>query len=548
MDSLSDKTSIKMVKKTLDALPKGSKALDLAYDGAMQRVDSQLEGHRHLAKQLLGWLTYSERLMSVQEIQYALAIEPGESSLDEDNLSDVTEMVGYCAGLVVVEEDTRSLRLVHYTTQEYFRQNSGKHLVATQQDIAISCLTYLLYEEFGDGWVYKVEGQHDCHESYVEGAVKARLQKYPFLGYAARHWASHASMCEQQVVKELIISFAKQDRKVSSAGQAMLMVDDKRYFIGTFHYTGSSSPLSAMHVLAYIGNKAMFSELLNHGFEADTKDSSHRTPLWWAVEGGYHSMVEFLLLENRLKVNNRDFKSNTIHVPTSTINTPLHVAVYHGYTSIVKLLLDCTDIDINLRDNFGTSPLYVAAICGHTLIVKLLLDCADIDVNVRSGLGNTPLHQAVSYNHTRIVKLLLDCPSIDVNLGDEYGYTPLHRAAIDGLISTVKLLLDRTGINVNSRNWNGRTPLHVAAIKGGPSILKLLCAHPKVDLNSKDNEGRDVFSIVNQEQDQNQDYETNEERDKHFPALEEHLDIIRAAMEERKSRSSAQLAEQSSQP
>ena len=283
MDSLSDKTSVKMVKKALDALPRGSKALALAYDGAIQRVDSQLEGYRRVAKQLLGWLTYSERLVSVEEIQHALAIEPGESSLDKDNLSDIIEIVGYCAGLVIVEEDTRSLRLVHYTTQEYFRQNSGKHLVAAQQDIAMSCLTYLLYEEFGDGWVYEVEGQDDGHYAYSypsEGIAKVRLQKNPFLGYAARHWASHASVCEQQAIKNLIMTFARHDKKVSSAGQAMLRVDNRVFLIKTIHETGSSSPLSVMHVLAYIGNKAIFSELLNHGFEADSEDSAHRTPLW----------------------------------------------------------------------------------------------------------------------------------------------------------------------------------------------------------------------------------------------------------------------------
>ena len=65
MDSLRDKTSSKLIRKALEVLPKGSDALDLAYHGAMQRVEDQMEGVRVLAKQLLGWLTYSERLMTV---------------------------------------------------------------------------------------------------------------------------------------------------------------------------------------------------------------------------------------------------------------------------------------------------------------------------------------------------------------------------------------------------------------------------------------------------------------------------------------------------
>ena len=108
MDSLRDKTSAKSIKKALDILPKGSNALNLAYDGAMQRIENQREGFRLLAKQLLGWLTYSERLMTVEEVRHAMAIEPGTPDLDDNNLSDVDEILGFCAGLVIMDEETPS--------------------------------------------------------------------------------------------------------------------------------------------------------------------------------------------------------------------------------------------------------------------------------------------------------------------------------------------------------------------------------------------------------------------------------------------------------
>ena len=540
-----------MVEKALDALPKGSKALDLAYDGAMQRVDSQLEGYRHLAKQLLGWLTYSERLMSVQEIQHALAIEPGESSLDEDNLSDVIEIVGYCAGLVIVEEDTLSLRLVHYTTQEYFRQNSGKHLVAAQQDIAMSCLTYLLYEEFGDGWVYEVEGQDDGHDadSYPsERVARIRLQKRPFLEYAARHWASHASVCEQQAIKELTMAFASDNHKVSSAGQAILIMEGKSRLGRDNESTKSRSPLTVMHILAYIGNKAIFSELLNYGFEPDTEDSFHRTPLWWAAEGDHYGMVEFLLSEHRVNVNNRGFTHKLWPFGNPPMVSPLHVAAQHGRTSIMKLLLGRADIDVNLRDSIGYTPLNRAVKYNHTSIVELLLNCVDIDVNLGEECGDTPLHTAVNHNHTSIVKLLLNCANIDVKKRYEDGETPLHRAASYNCNSIVKLLLNYADIDVNSRDRFGDTPLHAAAINGYTSTLKLFCAHPKIDLDSRDKWGGNVISRMKTYQETKEDCETDEEYEKRRLKLEEFLDIIRTAIEERKLKSSAQPAEQSSQP
>ena len=179
-----------------------------------------MEGVRVLAKKLLGWLTYSERLMTVEAIQHALAVESGTPDFDEDNLGDIDEIVGFCAGLVIIDEETQIIRLVHYTTQEYFTRNGDKILTSAQQDIAISCLTYLLYENYRDGWVVEVEKEENIEGDSGEDAprnedeyedeeffrpwsgksrkaVEARVQKHPFLEYAARYWAIHARLCGQ---------------------------------------------------------------------------------------------------------------------------------------------------------------------------------------------------------------------------------------------------------------------------------------------------------------------------------------------------------------
>ena len=276
MDSLRDKTSSKLIRKALEILPKGSDALDLAYHGAMQRVEDQMEGVRVLAKQLLGWLTYSERLMTVEEIQHALAVEPGMPDFDEDNLGDIDEIVGFCAGLVIIDEETQIIRLVHYTTQEYFRRNGDKILTSAQQDIAISCLTCLLYEEYRDGWVVEVEKEKNIegdngedaprkedeyeHEEFFRPwsgksrkSVEARVQNYPFLEYAARYWATHARLCEQPNVTELMMTFVKDDCLVSSASQVLFFLDGELDILEMFDRIKSRSSLSAMHVLAYLG-------------------------------------------------------------------------------------------------------------------------------------------------------------------------------------------------------------------------------------------------------------------------------------------------------
>ena len=271
IDSLRDKTNSKSIRKALEALPKGSNALDLAYDGAIQRIENQREGFRDLAKKLLGWLTFSERLMTVIEIQHALAVEPGTPDMDEDNLNDVDEIVGFCAGLVIVDEETQIIRLVHYTTQDYFRRNRGRISASAQQDIAKSCLTYLLYDQFEEGWVCKRD-------------LEIRRRKNPFLLYAASHWAAHTNFCGQQNVYEPMMSFVENHRKVSSAAQVMFHPDNEEHWItDTLEGLQERGPFSAMHVLAYLGYEGIISELLHQGFRADTRDAIYRTPLWWAA-------------------------------------------------------------------------------------------------------------------------------------------------------------------------------------------------------------------------------------------------------------------------
>lgn len=57
-------------------------------------------------------------------------MEIGKTELDEENLVQIEEMVSVCAGLVTIDEESKIIRLVHCTTQEYFErtQNVGFQL------------------------------------------------------------------------------------------------------------------------------------------------------------------------------------------------------------------------------------------------------------------------------------------------------------------------------------------------------------------------------------------------------------------------------------
>ncbi len=86
MDTLRSQPTKGHLQEALLGLGKGIEGLDMTYEQAMERIDSQSPNSRNLAKRILAWLVYSKRLLLTEELQHALAIRPG--ALDTKKLND----------------------------------------------------------------------------------------------------------------------------------------------------------------------------------------------------------------------------------------------------------------------------------------------------------------------------------------------------------------------------------------------------------------------------------------------------------------------------
>lgn len=86
----------------------------------MDRVLSQYPGVVTLAKEALSWIVYAFRPLQIQELQHALATRAGDPDFDEEALPRAEYLLSICAGLVIIDGKSNIIRLVHYTTQEYF--------------------------------------------------------------------------------------------------------------------------------------------------------------------------------------------------------------------------------------------------------------------------------------------------------------------------------------------------------------------------------------------------------------------------------------------
>jgi hypothetical protein len=135
---LAKKHTRKAVREALENLPKGQDAI---YDEAMERIYNQDEEDVQLAKKLLSWVSYSRRPLTVRELQHALAVELDDKATDEEALLDETRMISVCAGILTIDHESDIIRLVHYTTEEYFERKRLGKFPPGQTSIAMTCLT-----------------------------------------------------------------------------------------------------------------------------------------------------------------------------------------------------------------------------------------------------------------------------------------------------------------------------------------------------------------------------------------------------------------------
>jgi len=122
----------------------------------------------------LMWVCHAERPLQVDELRHALAVEIGATDFDIENAPSIGALLGCCQGLITVDKEASTVRVIHFTVQEYLCADpdlfSHPHSV-----IAEACLTYL-------------NSQQVNNLSYP----LTDHQVTPFLKYSSRYWGTHS--------------------------------------------------------------------------------------------------------------------------------------------------------------------------------------------------------------------------------------------------------------------------------------------------------------------------------------------------------------------
>ena len=372
-------------------------------------------------------------------------------------------MVSVCAGLVTVDEESGIIRLVHYTTQEYFERTQKHWFQDAEADIANICVTYLSFTVFESG---------PC-EKYEE--FRERLRSNHLYDYAARNWGYHARENLMEA-RAIVIEFLKSEAKVAASIQLLMLSQNDVY---APYSQMIPRRIKGVHVAAYFGLWKSLITLLEDGLDPNFKDEHGQTPLLWAARYGHEAVVKLLLADNRVDPDCKDFHGWA----------PLAWAASNGHEAVVKLLLIDDRIDPDSKDSHGRTPLWWAASGGYETVVKLLLADNRVDPNSNDSDRWMPLQWAARYGHEAVVELLLADNRVDPDSKDFGRWTTLSRAARNGHDAIVKLLLVDERVDPDSKDSHGRTPLSWAAHNGHDAIVKALLADERVDPNPKDSHG-----------------------------------------------------------
>ena len=358
IQTILEKTTRSKMRQTIDQMSEG---LDDTFQEMLNRVKSQGGDRATLSFQALMWISNANRKLKVEELRQALAIKPGDESLDEDDLPIAEHIVHFSCGLVVIDQNSSEIRLMHALLQEYLEAHQKDLFAGAHEKMACVCLTALTFGA-SSGKDNQPESMFGNLSTSIQNnlvlgslvndaesakqAVEARLDEIAFLRYAAIQWGHHERKAAGTSNTELAFQFLGSQSCLRSACQ--IGGYEKSYKVnGTWRYRQQETR-EALHTLAFFGLDRLARIYLEQdASRINNQDSRGNTALIIAAREGHLDVVKVL---DEFGADIRLNKTSMIGAP----RTALVIAASRGNDSIVEYLIkrqfgeqriyDCTDL------------------------------------------------------------------------------------------------------------------------------------------------------------------------------------------------------------
>ena len=412
------------------------------YDATIGRIKAQDGDKSRLGMTALMWISNAERPLRADELCHALAVQLGTTDFDFGNIPSISTLVSCCQGLSTVDKEASTVRLIHFTLQEYL--SSRPDIFSNPQSaIAEICLTYL------NSQLVKA----------LSVAPSPDTRNAPFLEYCSLYWGVHAKRELSGYGISLALELLKENYGQISTELLLTPVNN------FYYWDLDASAFSGLHCASFFGIVEVVAGLIEMGcYDINEGDFSGCTPLAWAARNGHDRLVEMLLRREEVNPDK----------PDRFGQTPFSLAAQQGQEEVVKMLLGREEVNPDRPSMYGQAPLSLAAWYGHEQVVKMLLEREEVHPDRPDNDGQTPLSFAVWNGHEGVVKILLGREEVNPDRPDNDDRTPLSLAAKYGHQGVVEILLGREEVNPDKADRFGQTPLSHAARNKHETVVALL--------------------------------------------------------------------------
>ncbi|KAG5818949.1 hypothetical protein H9Q74_000241 [Fusarium xylarioides] len=446
-----------------------------------------------MKRQILDWITYSVRPMTLSELAVCIALDEVQTITANDLRNytpwEIQTYLEHSLGQIIkITGETVVIRHSLYEQQILSKPRSieNVHLLLLRK-----CINYLRAIE--DSWKPEKEFERENRMA----------------GYAALHWPEHYHCAVATSVEE-------------SCGSVLLLFESEKSLkawlnVVSFHDRVSNEPIklpqTAISSASRFGLTAVVERLLDSHQGEEDLESQCVAALETAAKYGHIGVIR-LLVDRGVRSEQAlvgaacfgDIATTTELLKTHKqfldsrggqegAYTPILQAALLGHLDTFALLLaEGADVEA-LTPETKWSALHLSARIGQIAIVRLLVH-KRASLGLSDYKGYTALAHAADAGFSDVVRELIkgnvsdilpevaeNQQSLFVNPQNDERDTPLHLAASHGHSQVVQILL-QNGAKPQMRNKIGYTPLHLAVVGGFDDITKTLLGSGTQDLCS----------------------------------------------------------------
>eukprot|EP00833_Pecoramyces_ruminatium_P002518 jgi/Orpsp1_1/1176550/evm.model.c7180000058050.1 len=281
--------------------------------------------------------------------------------------------------------------------------------------------------------------------------------------------------------------------------------------------------------------------LLSHNIEFIYSKIDEKSPLLISIKQNDSNL--FKLIINNINGSKKDKKideivESLIQYAKSTnnynivkfIHKHLNRNNYSNYEKLNNIMIE-NDKNYNIKEYKEIQPLHYACMEGNIDNIKYLIKSKNIEINERNNDGSTPLMVTIKNNKYDAFKLLLElCNNIDVNIADYNNITPIkylinnridnieiykflfiqgayldldfiqYNPNIDILLKSDPLnhFIIENGIKINNNNviTKVKNLVRYAIDNNHNKLLSILVENSLIDIKKENFEGKNIIEYV----------------------------------------------------